>query len=180
MFSNRLTFAALAVACIAAAGAGGYFASRQNTVPAPAAAADGASLAPTPRRSTLRFRKPKRSSASPSPPASSTTPRSFAGNEAVPSRDDAEPSPRAARRPAATLPRRLARAVTRGRTRVAGEHQRRSPNDGSPASRFSSARRLRRQTSASRPDDRAVVRIAARTRAARRRYTRSSSYRRTR
>ena len=33
MFSNRLTFGALAVACITAAGAGGYFASRQNTVP---------------------------------------------------------------------------------------------------------------------------------------------------
>ena len=38
MFSNRLTFAALAVACITAAGAGGYFASRQNTVPVPVAA----------------------------------------------------------------------------------------------------------------------------------------------
>jgi type IV secretory pathway VirB10-like protein len=33
-----LTFAALAVTCIAAAGAGGYLASRQNTVPTPAAA----------------------------------------------------------------------------------------------------------------------------------------------
>jgi len=38
MFSNRLTFAAVAVACVVAAGAGGYFASRQNTVPAPVAA----------------------------------------------------------------------------------------------------------------------------------------------
>ena len=37
MFSNRLMFGALAVACVAAAGAGGYFASRQNTVSAPAA-----------------------------------------------------------------------------------------------------------------------------------------------
>ena len=42
MFSNRLTFGALAVACVAAAAAGGYFASRQNTVPAPV----GASSAP--------------------------------------------------------------------------------------------------------------------------------------
>ena len=40
MFSNRLTFGVLAVACIAAAGAGGYFASRQNTVPTPAVAAE--------------------------------------------------------------------------------------------------------------------------------------------
>src|SRR5260221_11279824 len=39
MPSNRLTFAALAVACIAAAGVGGYFATRQNTIPAPASAA---------------------------------------------------------------------------------------------------------------------------------------------
>ena len=42
MFANRLTFGALAVACIAAAGTGGYFASRQNTVPAPAVAAEQA------------------------------------------------------------------------------------------------------------------------------------------
>jgi hypothetical protein len=40
MFSNRLTFAALAAACIAAAGVGGYFASRQDTVPTPASAAE--------------------------------------------------------------------------------------------------------------------------------------------
>jgi hypothetical protein len=39
MFSNRLAFAALAVACIAAAAGGGYLATRQNTVPTPASAA---------------------------------------------------------------------------------------------------------------------------------------------
>jgi hypothetical protein len=38
MLSNRLAFAALAVACIAAAAGGGYLASRQNTVPMPASA----------------------------------------------------------------------------------------------------------------------------------------------
>jgi len=38
MFSTRLTFGVLAVACVAAAGAGGYFAARQNVVPTPAAA----------------------------------------------------------------------------------------------------------------------------------------------
>jgi hypothetical protein len=47
MFSNRLTVAAVAVACVAAAGAGGYFATRQNTVPAPlsASSAPGAERA---------------------------------------------------------------------------------------------------------------------------------------
>jgi hypothetical protein len=38
MLSNRLAFAALAIACIAAAAGGGYLASRQNTVPTPASA----------------------------------------------------------------------------------------------------------------------------------------------
>jgi len=36
--SNRLPFVALAVACVIAAGAGGYLATRQNAVPTPAAA----------------------------------------------------------------------------------------------------------------------------------------------
>src|SRR5919197_1009511 len=34
MLSNRLAFAALAIACVTAAAAGGYLASRQNAVPA--------------------------------------------------------------------------------------------------------------------------------------------------
>jgi hypothetical protein len=38
MLSNRLAFAALAVACIGAAAGGGYLATRQNTVPAPVSA----------------------------------------------------------------------------------------------------------------------------------------------
>jgi len=38
MLSNRLAFAALAVACIGAAAGGGYLASRQNAVPTPASA----------------------------------------------------------------------------------------------------------------------------------------------
>lgn len=38
MFSNRLAFAGLSAACIAAAAGGGYLASRQNAIPAPAAA----------------------------------------------------------------------------------------------------------------------------------------------
>ncbi|MES1255380.1 MAG: hypothetical protein ABUS56_07230 [Acidobacteriota bacterium] len=39
MVSNRVGVVAVALACVAAAGAGGYFAVKQNTVPAPAAAA---------------------------------------------------------------------------------------------------------------------------------------------
>ena len=38
MLSNRFAFAVLAAACIAAAAGGGYLASRQNAVPAPASA----------------------------------------------------------------------------------------------------------------------------------------------
>jgi hypothetical protein len=38
MLSNKLAFVALALACIGAAGAGGYLASRQNAVPTPASA----------------------------------------------------------------------------------------------------------------------------------------------
>ncbi|HWF84080.1 MAG TPA: hypothetical protein VG222_04515, partial [Vicinamibacterales bacterium] len=39
MFSNRLAFAALGVACIAAAAGGGYLATRQNAVPVQTSAA---------------------------------------------------------------------------------------------------------------------------------------------
>jgi len=50
MFSNRLAVALLGAGCIAAAGLGGYFASRQNAMPTPAAAqvqpTDAATLAP--------------------------------------------------------------------------------------------------------------------------------------
>ena len=54
MASNRLAFAALGAACIAAAAGGGYLASRQNAVPAPVAASapasPAASAALTPER----------------------------------------------------------------------------------------------------------------------------------
>ncbi len=46
MFSNRLAFVALALACIAAAAGGGYLATRQNAVPAPASAQAAAPAAP--------------------------------------------------------------------------------------------------------------------------------------
>ncbi len=48
MLSNRLAFAALATACIAAAAGGGYLASRQNAVPAPVAATSAPAVSPAP------------------------------------------------------------------------------------------------------------------------------------
>jgi hypothetical protein len=49
MLSNRLAFAALVVACIGAAAGGGYLATRQNVVPAPASAEmQSAAVAPAP------------------------------------------------------------------------------------------------------------------------------------
>jgi hypothetical protein len=52
MFSTRLTFGVLAIACVAAAGAGGYFASRQNVVPTPAAALTSTTTAERPVQET--------------------------------------------------------------------------------------------------------------------------------
>ena len=52
MLSNRLAFAALAIACIGAAAGGGYLASRQTTVPMPASAQAQPSAA-TPARASL-------------------------------------------------------------------------------------------------------------------------------
>jgi hypothetical protein len=46
MLSNRLAFAAVAIACIGAAAGGGYLATRQNTVPTPASAQTAAAAAP--------------------------------------------------------------------------------------------------------------------------------------
>src|SRR5450759_2952441 len=48
MLSNRLAFAALAIACIGAAAGGGYLATRQNVVPAPASAQVQTAAAVTP------------------------------------------------------------------------------------------------------------------------------------
>src|SRR5262249_29555679 len=54
MFPKRLALPVLAVACVTAAAAGGYFAARQNAVPTPAAAqsqpADFAAPASTPAK----------------------------------------------------------------------------------------------------------------------------------
>jgi hypothetical protein len=50
MLSNRLAFVFLGIACIVAAGTGGYLATRQNTVPAPASAMTGSVPAAAPQR----------------------------------------------------------------------------------------------------------------------------------
>lgn len=110
MFSNRLTFGALAVACIAAAGAGGYFASRQNTVPTPAVAAEQplsasqAPLAETPVQETEAVIDDGRSrtAAAPQPAAAAkVTPRTARPTPAAvppPARATARPEPPALER----------------------------------------------------------------------------------
>src|SRR5260370_26117627 len=85
MLSNKLAFAALAVACIAAAAGGGDLASRQNTVPTPAAAQTqpAAAAAPT------------------SPPAAAS-PRPVQGTEAVGGDRTPPPTTQPTENPAAT------------------------------------------------------------------------------
>jgi hypothetical protein len=53
MLSNRLAFAALAIACIGAAAGGGYLATRQNTVPTPASAQAQPAAATSPAAALL-------------------------------------------------------------------------------------------------------------------------------
>jgi type IV secretory pathway VirB10-like protein len=106
MLSNRLAFAAVATACIAAAAGGGYLASRQNAVPAPVAATSVPVPAETAAPSALAgpAERPVQetegvvgdSAAKPSVPARSTEPLKSAKREA-PSR----PLPRENRVPSA-------------------------------------------------------------------------------
>src|SRR5688572_3174861 len=96
---SKWTLAVLAVACIAAAGAGGYFASRQNAVPVPASAAavvtpaDNASLAGSPVEETEAVvGEPEPAAIAPTPTAAPVRPRSTASA--------ARPSPPSTRRDA--------------------------------------------------------------------------------
>jgi hypothetical protein len=80
MFSNRLAFGALGVACIAAAAGGGYLASRQNTVPAPLAATSGPAPAASPDRPAPAVQETEAvvgdtKAAAPEPQASATSPK---------------------------------------------------------------------------------------------------------
>ena len=85
MLSNRLVFAALAIACIGAAAGGGYLAMRQNTVPAPASAQVQPAAAPAPSPSPSATSAPITSS----PSAASTKAGQDQETEGV-----ASPSPR--------------------------------------------------------------------------------------
>src|SRR5262249_28476882 len=111
MLSNRLAFAALGVAWIAAAAGGGYLASRQNAVPAPVAAistslpADAQGPAVTPERpvqetEAIVAEAPK-PAAFPAPaPAAKSSPASPA-----PKRGEAVRPPAREPRPAQTVAR---------------------------------------------------------------------------
>ncbi len=97
MFSNRLAFVALAVACMAAAAGGGYLATRQNTVPTPASAQSAATTAtPTPAPATTAA--PVASDDMPvttPPPAPKPAPEPAKAetSKAKPSRQIAKPQP---------------------------------------------------------------------------------------
>jgi len=96
MLSNRLAFAALAVACIGAAAGGGYLATRQNTVPTPMSAqgqpavAPGAAPAGAPQTATAASAKPVQETEG---VVGDASPRSAAKNTSV---KPADTQPRAA------------------------------------------------------------------------------------
>ena len=85
MFSNRLIFGVLAVACVVAAGAGGYFASRQNVVPTPAEAIASTPATSVPGAATAPDRAVQETEAV----VSDTAPKAVVAAEATPRR--AEP-----------------------------------------------------------------------------------------
>jgi len=78
MLSNRLAFAALAIACIGAAAGGGYLATRQNVVPSPASA-QMQTLPPT----TSAAPAPLTATAEPSSPTAASAPQAVQETEAV-------------------------------------------------------------------------------------------------
>jgi type IV secretory pathway VirB10-like protein len=119
MFSNRLAFVVLAVACIGAAAGGGYLATRQNTIPAPmaasapappvtaaAAAPAPAAVAPAPAKPVQETEAilaeapmpaapaPKASTAKPAaPPSRVSTPSSNRAATATVARHEQAPAP---------------------------------------------------------------------------------------
>jgi hypothetical protein len=116
MFSNRFGFAALALACVVAAGAGGYLASRQNAVtPAPLAAA------PSPAASVATQPQPvQETEAVVGDTAKNATPPAETMPAQASSAKRAEPAPRVPapksdkRAPAATAQNRTAPTLDRG------------------------------------------------------------------
>src|SRR5262245_26349483 len=95
--SNRVALAGLAIGCMAAAAGGGYLATRQNAVPAPAAAqtapvaapatAAPTSTAPTPATSERPVQETEAlvgdSAAKPAAPAVSIAPKNDGKNDVV-------------------------------------------------------------------------------------------------
>ena len=121
MFPNRLTIGALAVACVAAAGAGGYFASRQNTGSAPAAtvassapaSSDSGAAAPnSPVQETEAIVAPERADAGTAGTTTSTSrraeparPSATSSTASIPSTASTANTPRtASAKPAGTTP----------------------------------------------------------------------------
>ena len=113
MSSNRLAFAALGLACIAAAAGGGYLASRQNAVPAPVVASSTPAPAPaaavTPERPVQETeavvgdtaQKPI-ATPTPAPPAPIATSKRAAAAPRASTRDSRAASPTARHEPAQT------------------------------------------------------------------------------
>ena len=152
MFSNRLTFAALVVGCLTAAGAGGYLASRQNTVPTPAAAAEPSPSVP----GTASIDRPVEETEAVIGDSPSGT-RDASKTERVTSSAVASPAPKASTR-STSARRRPHRAqaspVPPASSRTAGTSTSAPPSTASSASPVAAA-----EPSASAPasDDRAPV-----------------------
>jgi hypothetical protein len=113
MLSNKLAFAALATACLAAAAGGGYLASRQNAVPAPVAAtsapaplvAGTPSSAPGPAERPVQETEGVIGDSAPKPLPSSSLPPPVAESSKSTRRDaPARLSPRDARAAGASRP----------------------------------------------------------------------------
>jgi hypothetical protein len=112
MLSNKLAFAALATACLAAAAGGGYLASRQNAVPAPVAAtsapvplvAGTSSSAPLPAERPVQETEGVIGDSGAKPLPSSSLPPPVAESSKSTRRDAPRPSPREARAAGASRP----------------------------------------------------------------------------
>jgi hypothetical protein len=107
MLSNRLAFAALAIACIGAAAGGGYFATRQNTVPTPASAqSQQAQPAPVAEPATAPA-----ATAAPAlaPSDTAAAPKTIRDAESV--GRETPPKPASAAKPSAARPREMSARV---------------------------------------------------------------------
>src|SRR5437588_5237562 len=99
MLSNRLAVAALAIACIVAAGAGGYLATRQNaTTPVSVAASSPATTMTTPAERPVQETEALIGDAAPrpAPPVTASVPAAASKR--------GETTPRAAARSAKSVP----------------------------------------------------------------------------